>query len=189
MCGALLRRRSRLALAQALAQNATDQSARKARAQQRLGPGGNAFTHRTRDSADRGHIALDLCRYRKLGRHRGACEPISTHAALIDHIARLHRKALNRKVVCSLALYAGTLVLDIDRRARWVRLLGHNLRPCAQLRRAGLSQLVARRLHMQKRLALGLRGDTLGNGARVHVAELGAIHDAFARRARRRHAN
>lgn len=80
-------------------------------------------------------------------------------------------------------------MFNIACRARRIGLLGHNLRPCAQLRRAGLSQLVARRLHAHKRLALGLRGDTLGNGARVHVAELGAIHDAFARRACRRHAN
>ena len=186
---ALPRRRSRLALAQALAQNAADEPARKARAQQRLGPGGNAFTHRARDSADRGHIALDFGSHRKLGGHRGARDPVSTHSALIDHIARLHRKALNRKVVCRLALYAGTLVLDIDRRARWVRLLGHNLRPCAQLCRADLSQLVASCLHVHKHLAFGLRGDTLGNGARIHVAELGAVHNPLARRARSRHPN
>ena len=80
-------------------------------------------------------------------------------------------------------------MLDIDRRARRVRLLGHNLRPRAQLCRTGLGQLVARCLHVHKRLALGLRGNALGNGARIHVAELGAVHNPLARGARRRHAN
>ena len=80
-------------------------------------------------------------------------------------------------------------MLDIDRRARRVRLLGHNLRPRAQLCRAGLGQLVASCLHVHKRLALGLRGNALGNGARIHVAELGAVHNPLARRTRRRHAS
>lgn len=42
---------------------------------------------------------------------------------------------------------------------------------------------------MHKRLVLGLRGDTPGNGARIHVAELGAVHNPLARRTRCRHAN
>ena len=80
-------------------------------------------------------------------------------------------------------------MLDIGCRTRRIGLLGNNLRPRAQLCRAGLSQLVASSLHVHKRLALGLRGDTLGNGARIHVAELRAVHNPLARRARRRHAN
>ena len=42
---------------------------------------------------------------------------------------------------------------------------------------------------MHKHLAFGLRGDTLGNGARIHVAELGAVHNPLTHRTRRRHAN
>lgn len=68
-------------------------------------------------------------------------------------------------------------------------MLGNNLCPRTQPCRTGLSQLVASCLHVHKHLAFGLRGDTLGNGARIHVAELGAVHNPLTHRTRRRHAN